>query len=42
MQPATLDRANQLIEGIDQHDLDTFVAVLARLKANAEHIVGGN
>lgn len=42
VQPATLDRANQLIEGIDQRELDTFVDVLARLKANAEHIVGGN
>lgn len=42
MQPATLDRANQLIEGIDQRELDTFVDVLARLKANAERIVDGD
>ena len=42
VQPATLDRANQLIEGIDQRELDTFVDVLARLKANAERIVDGD
>lgn len=37
-QPATIDRADQLIDGIDQKDLDTFVAVLAKLKENAETI----
>lgn len=35
-QPVTIERANQLIDGIDQKDLDTFVAVLAKLKENAE------
>ena len=36
VQPITLDAANQLIEGIEQQDLDTFVAVLGRLKGNAQ------
>ena len=36
VQPVTLDAANKLIEGIDQRDLDTFVAVLAQLKGNAQ------
>lgn len=40
-QPVTIERANQLIDGIDQKDLDTFVAVLAKLKENAETISQG-
>ena len=38
--PLTVDTANRLIEGIDQHDIDTFVNVLAELKKNAEIISG--
>ena len=36
-QPVTVDAADRLIEGIDQADLDTFVAVLAKLKENADN-----
>lgn len=36
VQPVTVDAADRLIEGVDQRDLDTFVAVLAQLKDNAE------
>lgn len=35
-QPVTLDAANKLVEGVGQEDLDTFVAVLAQLKDNAQ------
>lgn len=38
VEPVTLDRAERLIEGIPQEDLDAFVSVLARLKENAEKI----
>lgn len=34
--PVTFEAADKLIEGIEQKDLDTFVAVLAQLKENAE------
>ena len=37
VQPVTLDAANHLIDGVEQEDLDTFVAVLERLKDNAEN-----
>lgn len=40
VQPVTITRAEQLIEGIDQQELNTFVRVLAQLKANAERISG--
>ena len=33
----TVEAADRLIEGIDQADLDTFVAVLAKLKENADN-----
>ena len=36
-QPVTVEAADRLIEGIDQADLDTFVAVLAKLKENADN-----
>ncbi|MDY3982222.1 MAG: MarR family transcriptional regulator [Paraeggerthella sp.] len=39
-EPITFDRAKRLVEGVDQEDLDTFVAVLAKLKENAESISG--
>ena len=38
--PLTAITANRLIEGIDQQDIDTFVAVLAALRQNAEAISG--
>lgn len=38
--PLTAVTADRLIEGIDQQDIDTFVAVLASLKKNAEAISG--
>lgn len=40
VQPMTVELADKLIEGIDQNDLDTFVAVLAQLKQNAEGFTG--
>ena len=42
VQPMTVELADKLIEGIDQNDLDTFVAVLAQLKQNAEGFTGND
>ncbi|MRX81831.1 MarR family winged helix-turn-helix transcriptional regulator [Eggerthella guodeyinii] len=42
VQPITVDAADRLIEGIDQADLDTFVAVLAKLKENADNFTEDN
>ena len=38
--PVTIDVANRLIEGIDQADINQFVATLDALKENARTIAG--
>lgn len=38
--PLTVDTANRLIEGIDQEDINRFVATLDALKKNAQAISG--
>ena len=39
--PVAIDAANHLIENIEQHDIDTFLTVLATLKDNADRFSNG-
>lgn len=39
VEPVAEDAAERLVDNIDQEDIDTFLAVLDRLKANAESYI---